>query len=340
MIILMPKKDSIVKSKEAMAGVLSPLPPVGDLLRESWEVFKKALRNLILVSVIVLVIFFLIAIVFAVLLLAIAAGTGLFSTAAGSLGILGAIPAWVYGSMAVLVLAFILLLILAGSFESIAFILAVSRADKEMPLGTILRESLPLIVPFFLTSLLIMFFSVGGVLFFILPVFIFYIFFIFAPYEVVLNHKSYLSALRQSFLIVKSRFSAVTGRVLAIFAIYIAVAIVIPNLLASLSPRLTFFVNSLSFIVNTILGWFILTYLVTLYTYAKVGVEKKGKPSLVWAWMIAIVGWMIGVLILVSTYKLLTSDAVRQIITNIQNQEMQNLPQKNVLPSEPNLKSL
>lgn len=335
----MPLKETALYAGISVTAKFTPLPAVGALLRESWQVFKQSLLHLILITLIVFAMFFILAIVFGIILLAIGTGAGLFSTA-GGINIISTTPAWVYGAALLLIMAFILSIVLVGSFQSVAMILAVSRTGGDLPLGTILGKGRSFVVPFFLTGLLITFFLIGGVLAFVVPVFIFYLFFIFAPYEVVLNHNSYLSALRRSVLIVKTRFSAVLGRVLAIFAIYLAVAIVIPNTLTSLSPRLTFFVNSLSFIVNLLLDWFILVYLVTLYTYAKVGVEKKKGTSLTWAVVMAIIGWIMGILILVGTYNLLTSDAVKQIITNIQNQKLQNLPQENMLPSGENLKSL
>ncbi len=286
------------------------LPPIGDLLRESWQRFRKNLLNLFLLGVISigLTLVILLIIVGVALVLGLGAVVTDFSPET-----LGAIQAPVLVSLGVIVLLLFVFFVVVFSAMSIAYILIVGSDGEKISLGGTIKKSFGLIIPLLVVNTLLTFFGVGGFFVLILPAIIFSFLFMFAPYEVIFDGKRFLGAVKGSFQIVRQNIGGILVRLLlfwlASFTIFFFVNF-LPNLFLALIGlvdettesilRLMFMLPA--YVVQTLTTWFGLCLLVTLYKQAKEVTDESKPVNFAWVWVVAILGWILAGVVGLASY--------------------------------------
>lgn len=283
-------------AKKSMASIY-------DLMAESWDVCKKSWLHLFVFNLVSLVVLGLVILAGVVLVVASGAGAA-FSAEQQNYALTGglAIAAVIAG------LLFILFCMAWGVVVNVGSMLIVSQKG-QISLDETIKKSIGFIFSMLLIGIFNSFIIFGGFFVFILPAFLFALFFLFGGYEVVFNNKKGLDALRLSMSIVIQNFWGILGRVLLLGVIIFGSSIVL-NLFIGL-PLLVMDKNSVVFglwslvgvviriIFNILISFFTTSYLFTLYKQAKAA-AKEGQSSLLWVGITSVIGWAIFILIIAS----------------------------------------
>lgn len=298
------------------------LPSIKVLLQESWDVLVKSTLNLFILTVISCVLY------------AMAAALGFFGVVGVGFGtVLSSIsnqkpvtPDMIaslfsgpsLGMLFVVFMVTMILFAIIGGIFQIASILVVDNPAGSI--GAYLKRSLSLLLPFWLVGFISMLFILGGFYIFVIPAFLFMFFFYFAQFEVVLNNTGGLTALKRSMAMTTHHFGAILMRVILIAGIYILIAIFLPNLIMNIEPATGVIVNMLSFIINILLGWYILAYGLTLYKQSRVGFENSQGSNLIGVWIVSALGWLVLVGLIVFTYQAISSGLFQKMFAEISKQ--------------------
>lgn len=293
------------------------LPPISDLLKESWKAFTKSILNLLLLAVVTTVAY---AVVFGVILLLAGLGGGfgflksLFDSGSGGAPSLTTLLPMLTG-VGLGLIFFILFAIVFGLMVQAASIIIIGEYERKPSLGEALSRGFGLMIPLFLTNLILFFFGFGGVFVLVLPAIIFAILFTFTPYEVVLGEKKFLEAIKGSYRMVTQHFGdlVVRGLVWLGLVILIYLVLAMPSLMVNVMTRvgdeaglvfvpLAMTFSLIRFLINAALGWFGLCYGVILYKQAKAVTDFGRKASFGWVWMVAILGWVLAGIVGLASY--------------------------------------
>ncbi|MBI4058992.1 hypothetical protein HY404_02000 [Candidatus Microgenomates bacterium] len=293
---------------DSSKSAVSSLPSIGALFTESWDVFAKSSLKLFILTIISLIVTFIVLIPFIIIFID-TLGLSLANLKEGGLsGISMMPPIW-----PVLIISLVIYFMVITAVFQIASILTVD-SKGELALVSAISKSFRLVIPLFLVNLLLLFINLGGLFLLILPAILFMFLFYFAAYEVVLNNQRWTGALRRSLLIFEKHGGEILIRVLIIFLVTVGIVLIL-NRIAPV----------LSMLVNILLGWYALAYSVTLYKQASQGLENEKGASLMWVWIIAVLGWILAILFF-SLIIGIISQAVR--IKSLQ----QEMPLPSVLP--------
>ncbi len=322
-------------------GKKTKFPPVLELFQQSWETFTASISKLLIFTVAIVGIYAVFWIAVIVIFIALAAVTGLF-TAFAHLGAaaITTLPIWLYILFGMYLIAVIIGMIVISSLGSIVPVLIVSQPAKDISVANKMKTGLGFVVPLLASGFLVFLLSFGGAFVFILPAIFFSLFFIFVNYEVILNNQRWMSALKRSVLIVRSNFGEIFVRILAYFLIYFCIGIFIPNLIIKTIPNISVLVNILSMLVNTLVSWFGLCFMVNLYKQARVGLEKEKGNSIAWMWVVSIVGWIFFIFILSASFRFLTSPGMGSFLEKLNINDILRQYSRNELNSPFNLQEL
>ncbi len=276
---------------------------ISELMRESWGVFKKSWLHLFVFNLIAWVVLGLV--LFAGVILILASGAGAAFSAqqhnyalTGGLAIVGGIGG----------LLFVLCCIALGAVVQVGSMLIVSKKG-QISLDNTIKQSIGFIIPALLVGIINSIIVFGGFFVFLIPGFLFLLFFLFSVYEVVFSNKKGLDALRSSMSIVTQNFWGIFGRLLLLVAMFFVISLIV-GLLAAL-PLLVMDKTSvfaglwailfgiIRIVLNIALGFFSNAYFFTLYQHAK-SAAKEGQSNLLWVGIVSAVGWVIFVLLMIS----------------------------------------
>lgn len=279
------------------------LPSLSVLFKESWVTFKGSVLNLFILNIVSFALYialFIITLIaclpFGIISIATSISADKLTPAAvSSIGAIGVILL-----ISVVVGVIISFMVQAGS------VLFVGNAKSKPEFGSTFKKGLSFVLRLFLLGIVIGLLTSGAYLLFVIPGIILSILFAFAPYEVVLNKKGPISAIRRSIRVVSSHFWGVLGRMLLWVGIVITLSI-LPNMLLGTRGG----ASGLPFVfvvLNVLLGWYGLCYAITLYKQAE-GATTAGEAKLLWPVIISIVGWVVGLVLLVATIGLIVTFA-------------------------------
>lgn len=280
-----PSVKASPKTVETSASVVrnsvKGLTTIQDLFKDAWSLFKSTFASYIKVVLIGVGLFI------AVGLLGLLIGVPLLISSSGSASELLSEPSvlqltgiiliilWALSSFVVLYLFFL--------FLPIASIFIID-SEKSLSIGELFKESKPLILPYFVTSLIMGIIILGGWTLLIIPGILFSLLFSFTAYVVVLEKKTGQEALKRSYQLVTSKFWQVFLRIFAIQgAIFLGTYV-----LDTLSEQSDIF-SLISFVFSLTAGWFAQVYIYLLYKQLKTAVSTA-SVSLKWVWIVAGIG--------------------------------------------------
>lgn len=291
------ESDSSAKNKSSAA-----LPPVKALFSEAWSALTASLLNLFLIGLSNLALVFIFAaVVF----------TGVFA-----LGLYGHNPqdftkvsalvrTYFWPGAAVLAFLVVAFSVVQTTMMA-ATIIAVGEHEKKPHLPSLLSRGLRLVIPLFLTSIIVSVLSFGASILLFIPGIIFGIFFSFVSYEVVLAGKKYSEAVRGSVRIIAQHFGDIFVRFLLFFLLSTLIVLVIPAVIRAMEPKdVQIFSSIIPFIINLILGWYGTAFSIILYRQASATTDVTKKVSLLWFWVVSLIGWVIFVLISLAVFSVL-----------------------------------
>lgn len=229
--------------------------------------------------------------------------------------------------------------IIVGTISEIASIIVVSDNKKGESLMNIIKGSFKLILPLFWVNTLVFLLVFGGFFVFIIPAVVFAFLFAFTRFETVLNNQKGVSALKRSVGVITHHFGPLLIRWLILIGIYIVIVVLIPNLLRNIDSQTSGIVGILQFFINMLLGWFALSYSVTMFRHASDRTDPAHGKNITWMWVIAGIGWIIFFFFLSAVVQFFTSGAAQRTLDSIQKSMMdkniQYQYQQNGLPLNP-----
>lgn len=287
------------------------LPSLSTLFKDSWETFKGSVLHVFIINLIafgiytaLFVVFLLISVPIGIFSIMDVLKTNSFSPASiSSFVIIG-----------IVALIFLAALIIVGIAQHAATILIVANYKKHPAVGTTFKKGFAYVLPVFLVNLFIGFLVLGGYFIFVIPGIFLSILFSFVVYEVVLANNSVLGATRRSMTIVLSNFWGILGRMLLWVIIVISI-VNIPNAFTWSSQGYSPSLGGLQFILQILVGWFGISYGVTLYKQAQ-NAARPGKSKLLWPVIVGVAGWIIGVILLTALITFITTVAIPQFQKN------------------------
>lgn len=287
---------------KAVATTTSPAAfmPVGELIKASWERTKLSWKNLLIIFLLIYAVSFALMFVLGLLLL----GGGAMSMLQGGANfteMLAQSAGTLVPFAALLFVIYIVAMMILGSVAGVAMILAVARAEDKPKIGELMATGLKLFVPLFLTSLIVMFLVIGGVFLLVIPGLIISIYMSFVSYEIILGKKKYMAAMQSSATLIHQNFGALFVRYLVILGIAIGISIVEGVLRGILGDSgLSGLVGLVSFVVQIAFSIFTISYSYMLYKEATAAADRAKPASMTWMWIVAIIGWIIGVFFMIA----------------------------------------
>lgn len=223
-----------------------------DLFRNSWELYKKSWKTILVFSFITVFawkIWLMIILPFLLL----TTGVGTLSTGVFTGSFTQAISVAIGGFL--IMLLSLLFVFEVGFLGSAAIIICLNEYLKgnKPTLNTILTAAKKLLLPVTITSLLVFFIEAIGFLLLVIPGIIFTILLQFTNFVLVVEKKNPIAALSRSRHLVKSHFWGITGRYLVI-----GVASLLINLMFSRVP-------AFQLVSQTVILPFTITYHFLLY---------------------------------------------------------------------------
>lgn len=268
------------------------LPPIADLLSHSFETCKKNLYEFFVLSVIALAIYAVIGIISVGVVFATGIGGAIMARGIqdvfkvpGVIMILG----WLLFAVVVCIIVF-------GFAVQTAYIL-VAAGEKKGSYVDLLKKGVFLFPSFLRVSLLSLFLIWGSIFVFILPAILIGFMLTFTIYEIVLSGNRGIYAIQRSSYIVSQNFFPVVGRILFLTIVGFLIGAVISGIQEFVSDNSFFAVVMviISVVFNVLWGWFSVVYSVNLYRQAKAVVDPHKTSGLLWMWILAGIGWVIGV---------------------------------------------
>lgn len=298
------------------------LPPLNVLFSDSWEMFKGSLLNLLILTVIAIVVY--VGLFVVGLLLALPLGAISIFSAIQSQELSPAFFSSLGGLGIVLGVFMIAAVIISFAFQA-ATLLIVSGYKEKPHAGNMLKRGFSFVLPLFLASIVMGFIVTGGYFLFIIPGILFYVALYFVMYEIVLNKRGVLSACRRSIGIVFANFWGLLGRVLLLTLIVFGISF-IPGMVigASGSDTLQALWSIFSSVISVLVSWYSISYGVTLYNQAEKAAPDNKTGKLLWPVLTAIVGWILGIVMIAGMLWFIFSFIIPQIQNAARGQQMQN----------------
>ncbi|CAN5140089.1 hypothetical protein BH09PAT1_BH09PAT1_3630 [soil metagenome] len=302
-------------SEEKKVAIHKPLPDPIELAKEAWIVYKSRFWTVVGITLLGMLVVFVAAII------AILVGVVLFF-------ILGAkVSPQLILVESVLAVLVIVMIVYASNWIQASTLLAFKNWNKKIGVKESFALGRAFILPLFLTALLHGLISFGAFLFFIIPAFIFGVWFEFFQYVVVFEGKSKLLALHTSREYVKGRFWGVFWRVIAIHI----PAFILGIIFTRGADRHPGPVQGVYQLISLLLVPFYMSYSYVLFSHLQKTAHKvekiiPSKSKLAYL-LIPILGYALviitGVLVLPTAIR-----AISQMATSVMEQQQSTAPQQ------------
>lgn len=275
--------DMIDDSQIVNDSSLKQFPTLKNLLQESWEVFKAKIKPLVILSVIQS---FAYAGIFAVIFatsLAMIVPFGAIDLTAGTnvLDLLYNIGWQVWFGLFAMFLA----LITMGIFFQSASILII---DRTISIQDSLRTAFKYLLTLLSSTLIVLFIVLGGLFLLLIPGIILAFYLMFTPFEIILENKKALEAIKTSVALVKSNAKEVLLKMVIWMVIIMLVSAGLDKLLSDPNePSILYqFAMYLIGLFNTI-------FLYKLYKTVKNTAGNVAPSSLKGIVAVSLLGWLI-----------------------------------------------
>jgi len=288
-------KAMVVKDQPLLT---KSLPSVSVFFNETWALYKKVAVPFIFLSIIQLIISLLVFLGLALggLLIGLALGLGGGLSNLQNLGQMSfeqmmPMIAGIAAGVGIFSLVIVIAIINLGSAFQASLILLTARYEGKIGVGKALTEGFKYVVPVLIVSLITLLLVLGGFFLFLIPGILMGILMSFAAFEVVLENRKPLAALKASISMVSQNFWSVVGRMVLIWLASVAVYIVLGIVESILSESVA---SLLGFIFNIALMPLGLVAMTILYRHTKAASAEK-PVSMTWMWITALIGAIIGV---------------------------------------------
>lgn len=314
-------EQSVPDKSISSPSLQKQLPPVKQLIVESWELLTKKALKLMFLGLLS------IAIYFGMFMLGMIAIVGVgamnFSSFSDSDAVLEILsnPS-VIGTAVSVFIVWIVGMIVVGTALQAGMLMLLKDPKEETSVIAYFKQGFSFIVPLLVVSAITFFIVFGSFFVFIIPAFIIGIFLMFTMYTVVLDNKKGMEAIKMSIGVVSQHFGAVMGRVILLWLLSFAVQMLI-GALPNEEPSAAIFYMLISFVASFVIGWFGITYAYRLYEHAKAAYDEKKPTSMTWMWVVSVLGWVIGAMIISGIISAIGSEDLQKTIQDSIQQEME-----------------
>ena len=132
----------------------------------------------------------------------------------------------------------LIIMVLIGIVTQAAVYYAVIHREEDIDIKEVLSQSIKLVIPFFMVSLISGMATFLGLMLFIVPGLVFYVWFSFAGFTVFKEHLTGIDALKRSKALVRGYWSPIFGRMI-IFFVAMGIASSIINMIPVAGPLIT-----------------------------------------------------------------------------------------------------
>ncbi len=273
------------------------MPPIKQLLEESWHLLTKKVLKILLISTYtfigIIITYILAALIGLIVFFGIFGGIQNVQNAAASLMTNPAV--WTAGG--ILFAALIVAVTIISLMAQAGLILALSEKDESASAFSLLKKGWIYVLPLFIVGLIEFFITFGSIFLLIIPAIIVSIFLAFTLYTVVLENKKGIEAIKMSVGIVQQQFGAIVGRFVLYFLLVMAVMIALAAL-SSISEEVAALAGLVRFVVNFFVNWFGLVFTFQVYQHARAAYDESKPVSMTWMWIVSAIGWVIAGLVI------------------------------------------
>lgn len=293
---------------------------VGKTLKEAWLIVRKTWVNLLAWTVVWQVV----SSVLFMILLAILIVIGWSQLGGEAFSSFGAFLSRWQTWVPLMGWGFVLMMILAsvvGLLTSLGQVLIVGSYQQPMELGGVFSRSTKLFVPFFLTSLIVLFLTIGGFSLFIIPGIIISFAMIFWSFEVAFEGVSYMQAIKNSLTMVRQNLGLVIERWAVAVGLSIGWSMLLMLIMgvASIVPGLGLVFQFGGQIASVVFGWFMLAFWYLAYRQVRSKTDFAKPSSTVWMWVVAVMGWILITVMLAAAYTVMKV-VLPEIVQSIQDE--------------------
>lgn len=303
------------------------MPSIKELFVESWEAFKGSFGNVFILSLLGSVSGLMVMV-------------GIFVAVAG-MGFISAFSEVMNSQMEVaqklqafftaerlattgaLIGLLFLVAMIWGSIIRIAVVAAVGGYKDRITLGASIRVGFATLIPVFIMSTLTSFIVAGSWLALIIPGILVGLYLQYVTYEMIIGGKRWWNALRGSVQIMSQNFGEVLIRMVFLYLV-VGVVFYLPLYLIDMltgnsmesaakeALSVEMIMLPVRFIISLFVGFYSVAYSVVTYKQAKEITREDIAPSISWMIIVAVVGWVIGVFLINTGYKLYTSQFIKE----------------------------
>jgi hypothetical protein len=267
-------------------------PPIKQLLKESWDnLVAKILPILIFNSILIGII----VVAFIILFLLLAGSVSLSNLPAlASNALLTSAP------VLLILLVWILVMVVLLSLFHVGNVYILSSNTAQVPYKGLLKQSLSVILPVFLGSLITGILVLGGTFLFVIPGIIFALYLLFTTYLIILDRLPVMEALRRSVFLVHNSFGQIFVRIVVLILIPIVFNTVLGLFSNSDSQSM------LSSLFSIFYSFFSISYMLGLFKQVK-AISGQGTSSLKYIVISSVAGWILALITFTLGYRAISS---------------------------------
>lgn len=315
--------DEITETKKPMPSesVQTKLPSIKQLIVESWQLLTKKALKLLFLGLLSTAVYF--ALIIGGILLIFGFGAmnmSSFSNPEVMTEVLSK-PGFVGTSVTIFVI-WIIALIAVGTALQAGMLILLKDPTEDASVISYFKKGFSYIVPLIVVSAITFVLIFGSLFVFIIPSMIISLFLMFTMYAVVLDNKKGMEAIKMSVGVVSQNFGAVVGRVIILWLFSFAVQMLI-GALPNEEPSAAIFFILITLVSSFAVSWFGLAYIFKLYEHARAVFDPSKKVSMTWMWIISILGWIIGVMIIAGVVSAIGNKDFQNTIQEAVQKEME-----------------
>jgi len=302
-------------------AVMNQLPSIKQLIIESWQLLTKKALKLLFLGLLSSAVYFALFIVGILIIVGFGAmNMSSFSSPEDMLDVLST-PGFL-GTTISIVVIWIVALIVVGTALQAGMLILLKDPTEDASVISYFKKGFSYIIPLLVTSAITALLVFGSLFVFIIPALIVGLFLMYTMYTVVLDNKKGMEAIKMSIGVVSQNFGAVIGRVIILWLLSFAVQMLI-GALPSEEPAAALFFVLITLVSSFAISWFGLAYIFKLYEHAKAAYDDKKPTSMTWMWIVSILGWIIGAMIITGIVSAVGNKEFQKTIEDAVKSEME-----------------
>lgn len=269
-------------------------PSITEQFIETWQVTNANVIHLLILGVVSVLLFLGFFGIMALIGVFGGFGLGIFSQL--SRGVQSITPFMIFAIVTYVVVAVAGLVIISTVVNAALVLILADYPNKNLGVSTALKHGMRLVVPLFIVGILTFFLTTGSFFLFVFPGIAVAFLLSFVSYEVILKDRKPIEALSTSVAVFSQHVGEIISRIIVFYLLNFAIVYLVPGLFSqTANSELKMSIALLSFLIRLYMGWFGMVYGLVLYREASARTDYSKKPSVLWMYVTAIIGWVIAI---------------------------------------------